>query len=332
MSHDDSVSVDVAATQAPEMAEDRLPVPGKPSRKGKVAGGHVVAARDGQCRVAPGDQTSIICAALQELQVRRKFCIKLSVKMTNAATALIRRGLDFDPCAEEEKRDAINARATKIAGAVFAGKPLAEKDAAIAELFAAEFAMIGAGLGTVTARRNDIEREMRKLSRQLPAYQFVESIKGFGDIGFAVLVGECGDLSAYPKDPSKRGYDCLWKRLGLAPYEGKAYSTWRKAGGLTAEEWTLAGYAPTRRAEIHACIADSMAKHQLESAEKSGTAFGKPKGPYGEVYVRRREHTLITHPDWTKGHSRDDALRVMTKAVVRDLWKAWARMGSNSGA
>ena len=304
----------------------------KKSRKGDVAGGQDRVASNGQEAYAPGDQTSIICAALQELQVRRKFCIKLSVKMTNAATALIRRGLDFDPGADEDKREAIKARAAKIAGAVFSGKSLAEKDAAIADLFAAEFAMIGAGLGPVTARRNEIEKDMRKLARQLPVYAFVEGIKGFGDIGFAVLVGEAGNLSAYPKDPSKRGYDCLWKRLGLASYEGKAYSTWRKAGGLSADEWTNAGYNPSRRAEVHACVAESMAKHQLESAEKSGATFGRPLGPYGEVYVRRREHTLVTHPDWTKGHSRDDALRVMTKAVVRDLWKAWTRRETNSGA
>jgi hypothetical protein len=294
-------------------------------REGAVSWGQRVSASDGRCGGAPGDHTAAICAALQELQVRRKFCIKLSIKMTNAAGALVRRALDFDPNEAEEKREAVKARAAKIAGAVFAGKPLADKDAEIAELFAAEFAMIGAALKPVEIRRNEIERDMRKLARRLPAYDFVKGIKGFGDIGFAVLVGETGDLSAYPKDQNKRGYDCLWKRLGLAAYEGKAYSTWRKSGGLSADQWTAAGYNPARRAEAHACIAEPMAKHQLESAEKSGTAFGRPVGPYGEVYVRRRERTAETHPDWSKAHARDDALRVMTKAVVRDLWKHWTR-------
>jgi hypothetical protein len=48
---------------------------------------------------------------------------------------------------------------------------------------------------------------------------------------------------------------------------------------------------------------------------------------YRLVYERRRAHTAVTHgPDsespWTKGHSQNDALRITSKAILKDLWRA----------
>jgi hypothetical protein len=66
-------------------------------------------------------------------------------------------------------------------------------------------------------------------------------------------------------------------------------------------------------------------KHQLKAAKKSDTEFGKPKGPYGHVYVARREKMKLAHPDRPKAHAKADAMRIMTKALVADLWMAWPR-------
>lgn len=44
--------------------------------------------------------------------------------------------------------------------------------------------------------------------------------------------------------------------------------------------------------------------------------------PYRVVYDSRRAHTAITHPEWTDGHSHNDGLRVASKAILRDLWRA----------
>src|SRR5262249_25534991 len=60
-------------------------------------------------------------------------------------------------------------------------------------------------------------------------------------------------------------------------------------------------------------------------AKKTGTGVGEPNGPYGEIYAARRAHTAISHPDWTPGHAQDDALRVMMKAYLRDLWIEWMK-------
>jgi hypothetical protein len=49
----------------------------------------------------------------------------------------------------------------------------------------------------------------------------------------------------------------------------------------------------------------------------------KAKNKYGEVYTKRRAHTAVTHPDWTKGHSDMDGRRIMVKKFLSDLWSEW---------
>src|SRR5690606_16927409 len=40
---------------------------------------------------------------------------------------------------------------------------------------------------------------------------------------------------------------------------------------------------------------------------------------YRPVYDARKEHTAITHPEWTDGHRHNDALRFISKRLLRDL-------------
>jgi hypothetical protein len=44
--------------------------------------------------------------------------------------------------------------------------------------------------------------------------------------------------------------------------------------------------------------------------------------PYRVKYDQRRAHTAITHPEWTDGHSHNDALRVASKEILKHLWRA----------
>lgn len=52
------------------------------------------------------------------------------------------------------------------------------------------------------------------------------------------------------------------------------------------------------------------------------TSCIKSGGEYRAVYDRRRTLTATTHPDWTPGHSHNDALRIVSKRMLRDLWRA----------
>jgi hypothetical protein len=42
--------------------------------------------------------------------------------------------------------------------------------------------------------------------------------------------------------------------------------------------------------------------------------------PYRVAYDRRRTHTSTSRPDWTEPHRHNDALRVASKEILRDLW------------
>jgi hypothetical protein len=262
--------------------------------------------------------TSNICKALALLQTRRKLAISSVNRQTNAVTAFVRTTLGFSTFMQEAERDKIAARARRIVAAAMSGKPQSADDVDHFLLVEADIAVCVAALKPFQLRRNEIEKEMRELATSLPVWStFALGVKGFGPTGLAVMIAETGDLNNYPN------FRKVWKRLGLMPYEGKACSTWRSKGGMPEGGWEKVGYSPRRRAEIYGCVADSMSKHQCVGAKKSDTEFGVPKGPYGKVYVARREKTKIDHPDWTKAHSNADALRIMTKSLVADLWSVW---------
>lgn len=246
---------------------------------------------------------------LAELQVRRKTYIGAVNKQTNAIKALVRRALGWRYDEEDGDRKKVNDRASRIVTAALAGKDQKAEDEALFAALAADLAVFAAAIEPMQKARHEVELEMKRLARKLPVFAWAKEVKGLGELGLAVIIAEAGDLAKYPK----KGH--LWKRLGLAPHEGKAYSTWRSKGGLSAEDWTAAGYSPRRRAEVYAVISEPLFRAQSVAA-----------GQYRSIYDRRREATAIAHADWTKAHSHMDGLRVMTKYMVRDLWVAWRRV------
>jgi len=265
-------------------------------------------------------ETHEIVTAMIALQVKRKWRIKIINKETNSVRALARRYCGFVWDVEEAEREKVNKRAAGIVDRALAGKEQRSEDAEIAEIMATELEDLDATIGLHTKRRDVIEAEMKKLAKQLPVYFWAKGVAGLGEIGLAVIIGEAGDISRFPNVRH------LWKRLGLAPFEKngetRAMSQWH-GNQLDTDEWIQCGYNGKRRAEIYACVGESLGKHQLGSAAKAGTDFSIAKGPYGHVYVARRNRCILAHPDWSRGHLHGDAMRVMTKAVIKDLWREW---------
>jgi hypothetical protein len=164
--------------------------------------------------------------------------------------------------------------------------------------------------------REGVEKQMRKIARSLPIWLWVESVAGFGDLGLAIILAEagCGFTGRGLLDYATK--EKLWKRLGLAVIEGERQR--RKTDLELAEKHA---YNPARRAEIWA-IADSMFRHQWRG-EKDGVA-AHAIGPYGEIYAKRKAST--EDRGWTLKHRDDDALRIMSKALIRDLWRKWREL------
>lgn len=264
------------------------------------------------------ENLELTCAIISELQQRRKFYINAVNRLTNAAGAYIRSRLGWHYGIDEKEGKDIKKKAEKILATLIAAKDPEE----LGDPIYMELEAFRLSLMPVMAERDKIVREMETVAQRLPVASWVDSVPGFGIRGLAVIVGECGNLSLY-----KRGG--LRKRLGLAPYQGKAYSTWRVEGGLTAEEWIEAKYSPRRRGAIYA-FGESMFRAQGKRNEKIDEDTGEikkeardPLEPYGTLYYQRRARTAITHPDWTPGHSHGDALRIITQKLVDDLRIEW---------
>lgn len=305
----------IAAEACGTMPNPSSPSAGRSTHAPRACSGLPVGDGGEEGRVWIADEANLLVPSspsvdqLAELQVRRKFYIGAVNKQTNAVKALVRRALGWRYDEEDGDREKVNGRAARIVAAALGGKEQKPEDAAVFGALAADLAVVASAIEPMQKARHEVELEMKRLARKLPVFAWAKDVKGLGELGLAVIVAEAGDLAKYPK----KGH--LWKRLGLAPHEGKAYSIWRTKGGLSAEDWTAAGYSPRRRAEVYAVISEPLFRAQSVAA-----------GPYRAIYDRRREATAVAHADWTKAHSHMDGLRVMTKYLIRDLWVAWRRV------
>ena len=243
----------------------------------------------------------------------RRQAMKFQQKLDRALESFVRinaTGWTWD--ADEKAREKYNREVAAIISAARKGSG----DGAIVGMVEA----VDLGRQPFDEMRAAAEKRMERMAEDLPAAPWIAGVHGAGMLGFATIVAEAGDLSNYP-NPAK-----LWKRLGFAPYDGLAGSSWKRDAwrprALTKEEWIANPFSGQRYALIHQ-IALWLVNQQWIGAKKAGTDEGKPNGPYGAVYAARRAHTAVTHPDWSKGHSRMDGLRVAMKAFLKDLHREW---------
>lgn len=164
-------------------------------------------------------------------------------------------------------------------------------------------------------------KEMERLARTLPVWEsWACEIRGFGPRSLAVIVGEAGDLSLYPK----KGH--LWKRMGLAVIDGV------RQGGLSksasAESWIEHGYNRARRSSMYV-IGDV----QVKLGERYRQIYLQRK-EYERASARARGLTIAPALKIKKSESKNfisdgvihlRAQRYMEKRLLKDLWQAWRR-------
>jgi hypothetical protein len=310
-------------------------------------------------RIAAQDK---LISGINDFGRRRRFAIKLQQKLDRALESYVRSNLtDWDPNASEDERKKFNKEVEQLItqARTVIGKARALKNKAAtgpegdADRAAADEILLTSDVDkdlleivelTDNSRapadnlRNSSELRMIRIAKGLPAASWIESVRGVGLKGFALVLSEAAafdnkaervvGLDGYP-NPAK-----LWKRLGYAPYDGHAGSTWKREKWrkrkLTSEEWIANPFSGPRYATCQD-LSVHLVDHQCISTKKSGTEFGQPTGPYGEIYVARRIRTAAEHPDWSKEHARKDALRIAFKQFLVDLWKVWVDQAYNLG-
>lgn len=156
---------------------------------------------------------------------------------------------------------------------------------------------------------------MRKEYRRSAPKNIVEwqkAQKGIGDHLLARLLGCIG----HPRYAEPYHWDGTGsERVLIAdePFERRVSDLWSYCGHGDVTRKRRKGQTPEEAAAGGKPDAKMLVHLMAESCVKSG-------GPYRAIYDERRMDTAITHPEWTKGHSHNDALRVMGKAILRDLW------------
>jgi len=247
------------------------------------------------------EDRSVLILRIRDDHSTRELAIRMRIRIQNGCMARARSLLGFKITLPELERTAIRNLAAKYMSALTKGKVPKDADARFVELMKPVLTASVGSSAAWDALAAACEKKMIEGAGQLPVTEFVDSVRGFGLTGLAMIIGEAGDLGNYA-NPAK-----LWKRMGLAVMpDGKCQ---RKATDpARAAEM---GYSPRRRAVVYR-VGDSLIK-----GNKDG---------YRELYDSRKAMELERLPADAKGrkmHAHRRAQRYIEKRLLRDLWRAW---------
>lgn len=229
------------------------------------------------------------------------------------AGALGYRGKDT----EESDRARLFKTAAKLIAALEKGADTSflGVDAALVTRLAPAILASAAGRRGFDELREAAEQDMAALAETLPAMAWVRGVPGLGPRGLAVIVGAAGDLGNYA-NPGK-----LWKRFGLAPYKGRAASTWRRRGGLSADDWTAVGFSPRRLGQLYGVVTVPVFMHKAKGVY--GLVYAEAKARYDQRVIATAPLPMTDAEKWVPARADMAARRYMTKRLLRDLWSAW---------
>lgn len=264
---------------------------------------HGQAASEGDLEFGNDAAIADTCRQIMELQRIRIAVLKSRQAIDNRLRATVATVMGYHAGLDPEARKAAHAKAQELIDAIGDEAPLDSDRARVASRVSGIVKNTGIARAGFQAFLSNLESEMTKLAKSLPVSEWVKSVKGFGQLNLAIIVGECGDLSGYA-NPAK-----VWRRMGCAPFNGKMGSTWKRKGGLSAEQWTEYGYCQRRRA-IAFCLSDCLIKSN----------DGEYRKRYDDVKAAK---LALADEAWTKLRCHLHASLLTAKRAMRDLWKEW---------
>jgi hypothetical protein len=283
----------------------RWPVPGDPTPAGTRH------EPNPEPQSSPPAPPGVVAAVrrLRRLHSELQFAQAVRIAVTNRFSAFIRlRVLGVSTFDGKDALTKAVRETARIRKALAKGLPLGIEG--VEEADEAALRMLDAGVAQAAGPFDTFEtghrKQMERLAATLPGADFVRSVRGFGMYGFAMLVGEAGDIGSYAT------HQRLWKRMGLAVVEGERQQ--RKSNPALA---AAHGYNPKRRA-ISWAVAESLFRGQSTD----------PPGPYRVIYDDAKAAYLKrgeTDPAWTKGRAHNAAKRKMEKFLLMRLHQAWRR-------
>ncbi len=279
----------------------------------------------------PDPATAPIIREIVTLHRERQANIKAKTKLILQVTAMIRSSLcgaeDYEE--DDSKADETTIHGDKRVKLTKAAKKRVDDAMKEAEAGEGPFAIMIAphlgGIGLFEKRQKELEKPMVRLARQLPVYQWVKQIKGFGDVSFATIVGECGDIGSY------KSVAAVWKRLGLAVINGHRQGN--PGAGASADDWIAEGYNRSRRSvswnarnglippngKWRPMMGDDLSgctEYQRVFAKRARYESEKMDLPVTEAPTGKESYRK--HPLWR-------ASRYTEKRLIKHLFLAWRR-------
>jgi len=208
-----------------------------------------------------------------------------------------------------------------------------------------------ARLRAMAAMFADLEKDaIKNLERAMkrhPLGPWVKATVGVGDKQGARLLAAIGDPYWHVVEDRPRTVSQLWAYSGLhvlpatnagsLPIRGASPGSTSTTGGdaqTRSDTQGLLGVAARRRKGVQSnWSTNAKTRAYLIAAKcmqmpgvvcKNGTV--KPRSPFRDTYDDRRARTAVTHPDWSDGHSHNDALRITSKEILKQLWREAKRL------
>jgi hypothetical protein len=199
-----------------------------------------------------------------------------------------------------------------------------------------DVAQLAALVDALKALEHQGTLQIQRAVRKHPLGPWVKATIGVGEKQAARLLASIGDPYWNTLHDRPRTVSELWAYCGLHVIPGGHWSgdthgliaagdSTSTGGDAHVSREALPGFgvAARRRKGVKAnWSADAKMRAYLIAT----SCIKQASSPYRDVYDKRREHTAVTHPDWTPGHSHNDALRIVSKEVLKDLWRESARL------
>ena len=158
---------------------------------------------------------------------------------------------------------------------------------------------------------------LQKRMRVNPIWPYFKDVKGVGEKTLARLMACIGDPYLRPLDDGSyepRTVSQLWAYCGMhtMPNKDGEIIAAKRMKGVQAN-WNT-------EAKTRLFLLSQGLLRQGIRKDKDGNQFAVTE--YGQLYLDRRAHTAVTHPEWNPGHGLNDALRIMGKELLKQLWRA----------
>lgn len=215
-----------------------------------------------------------------------------------------------------------------------------------------DVARLSAMVTALDGLTHDATLELQRKMRKHPLGPWAKAQRGIGEKQAARLLAAVGDpywntLHNRPRTVSELWAYCGLHTLPASQPRHDAHTT--TAGGDTTStggdqpptgthflavaarrrKGVKSNWSTNAKTRAWLCIESCM--KQIDATCKGDNGIGNHLdgckcSPYRVVIDKRRTHAAASHPDWTPGHSLNDAMRIASKELLKDLWREARRI------